>query len=59
MMPDFQAGTQVGQALSEFTKYAYVVKYLIKVCRYFSRSKVPKKHLMSYVNAMLPKEKVN
>ena len=38
----------LGQAASDFTKEAYVVKYLIRV----GRSKIPKKeHLTSYVNA--------
>ena len=42
-------GRQVGQAASDFTKQAYVVKYLIRV----GRSKMTKKHLTSYVNAPL------
>ena len=40
---------QVGQAASDFTIQAYVVKYLIRV----GRSKIPKEHLLSYVNAPL------
>ena len=39
-------GDQVGQAESDFTKQAYVAKYLIRV----GRSKIPKKRLASYVN---------
>ena len=31
MTSDFWVGTQVGQATSDFTKQAYVVKYLIRV----------------------------
>ena len=33
MTSDLQVGRQVGQAPSDFTKQAYVVKYLIKVGR--------------------------
>ena len=33
MMSDFQVGKQVGQAASDFTMQAYVVKYLIRVGR--------------------------
>ena len=47
MTLDFQVGKSVGQAESGFTKQAYVVKYLIRV----GRSKMPPKHLTSYVNA--------
>ena len=39
MMSDFQVGKQVGQAASDFTMQAYVLKYLILV----GRSKMPKK----------------
>ena len=35
-------GGQLGQAASDFTKQAYVVKYLIRV----GRSKIPLKHHM-------------
>ena len=31
MMSDFQVSRQVGQAVPDFTKQAYVVKYLIWV----------------------------
>ena len=48
MTSDFQVGTQVGQAASDFTKYAYVVKYLIRVGR---QVKNAQKYLTSYVNA--------
>ena len=51
MASDFQVGKQVGHAASDFTKQAYVVKYLI----YIGRSKMTKKHLTSYVNAPFDK----
>ena len=38
---------QVGQAASDFTKYAYVVKYLIRVGRY---SGVRNKHTSMLIN---------
>ena len=44
------SGRQVGQAASDFTKYAYVVKYLIRVGR---QVKNAQKYLTSYVNAPL------
>ena len=43
-------GRQVGQAPSDFSKQAYVVKYLIRVGR---QVKNVQKHLTSYMNAPL------
>jgi hypothetical protein len=33
MTSDFYVGRLIGQAASDFTKYAYVIKYLIRVGR--------------------------
>ena len=43
----------LGQATSDFTKQAYVLKYLIMVGRQVDK-KNPKKHMTSYVNAPMP-----
>ena len=50
MTSDFQVGRWVDQAASDFTKWAYVVKYLIRVGTQVGQ-KYPKRHPTLYVNA--------